>query len=292
MLLAGRVLMGIGAVYTPVAAGLVVAAVDVPRRGRALAFVFLGVGLSYVVGIPLGPALAARFGWPAPLALVACAAVLTAALLHLRVPRDLAAPGASYGGVPALLGNPALRASLALTLLYFVAIFAVFAYIGPVLQALAPMSDATLSVTLALFGLSGVVGTLVGGARPLRCAAHAAAAAVAARADDAAGAVDAWPCGAGAGRVSRLGHRRLRHDGAAAIAHRERSRDACAAGAVVEHVDAVHRHRARRGSRRRGQHRHRFRSIGLGRRTVRRRGARDAVVRAAPARHAGGMMRA
>ena len=100
MLLAGRVLMGIGAVYTPVAAGLVVAAVDPPRRGRALAFVFLGVSVSYVVGVPLGPALAARFGWPAPLALVALASLVTAVLVHLRVPRDIAAPGASYGPVP------------------------------------------------------------------------------------------------------------------------------------------------------------------------------------------------
>ena len=54
--------------------------------------------------------------------------------------------------------------ALALTLLYFIAIFAVFSYIGPVLQALVPMSGERLSVTLALFGLSGVVGTLIGGA--------------------------------------------------------------------------------------------------------------------------------
>lgn len=164
MLLAGRVLMGIGAVYTPVAAGLVVAAVEPSRRGRALAFVFLGVSLSYVVGVPLGPALGARFGWPAPLALVAFAALVTAALLFVRVPRDIAAPGASYAGLPELLRNTALRASLALTLLYFTAIFIVFSYIGPVLRSLVPMSDATLSVTLALFGMSGVVGTLIGGA--------------------------------------------------------------------------------------------------------------------------------
>ena len=61
------------------------------------------------------------------------------------------------------MSNTALRASLALTLLYFTAIFVVFSYIGPVLQSLVPMSDAALSITLALFGVSGVVGTLLGG---------------------------------------------------------------------------------------------------------------------------------
>jgi DHA1 family inner membrane transport protein len=39
----------------------------------------------------------------------------------------------------------------------------VFSYIGPVLQALVPMSAEALSFTLMLFGLSGVAGTLLGG---------------------------------------------------------------------------------------------------------------------------------
>jgi MFS transporter, DHA1 family, inner membrane transport protein len=53
---------------------------------------------------------------------------------------------------------------LVLTLAYFTAIFAVFSYIGPVLQALTPMGREQQSLTLALFGLSGVAGTLLGGA--------------------------------------------------------------------------------------------------------------------------------
>ena len=49
------------------------------------------------------------------------------------------------------------------TLLYFVAIFSVFAYVGPVLLALNPLDSTRLSLTLALFGLAGVAGTLTGG---------------------------------------------------------------------------------------------------------------------------------
>ena len=62
-----------------------------------------------------------------------------------------------------MLRNPAVGWTLALTLLYFVAIFAVFAYIGPVLLALLPMSKERLSFTLMLFGVAGVIGTLAGG---------------------------------------------------------------------------------------------------------------------------------
>jgi MFS transporter, DHA1 family, inner membrane transport protein len=79
------------------------------------------------------------------------------------LPRDIAAPGAGFQGLGALLRHREVRWTLALTLLYFVAIFCVFSYIGPVLQALLPMSTERMSVTLMLFGLSGVAGTVVGG---------------------------------------------------------------------------------------------------------------------------------
>lgn len=163
VLLLGRVVMGVGAMFTPVAAGIAVALVEPARRGQALALVFLGVSLSYVVGLPLGAWLGLRFGWHWPIAAVALAAVAAAAALAWRLPADLRSPGASFDGLPALLRLPAVGWTLALTLLYFTAIFVVFSYIGPVLQALLPMSGERLSFTLMLFGLSGVVGTLVGG---------------------------------------------------------------------------------------------------------------------------------
>jgi DHA1 family inner membrane transport protein len=162
LLLAGRVLMGVGAMFTPVAAGLAIALVDAPRRGRALSLVFLGISLSYVVGLPLGAWLGLQHGWQAPV-LVVAALSASSCLALMRLPADIAAPGASFQGLGRLLAQPPVWWTLALTLLYFTAIFLVFSYIGPVLQALQPMSNNQLSVTLMLFGLSGVLGTLVGG---------------------------------------------------------------------------------------------------------------------------------
>jgi DHA1 family inner membrane transport protein len=162
-LFAGRALMGMGAVFTPLAAGIAVAMVEPARRGRALSLVFLGMSLSYVIGVPLGAWLAFRFGWPWPFVLIAGMSLLGAATLLLVVPKDLAAPGASFAGLPALLRQAAVWWTLSFTLLYFMAIFSVFSYIGPVLQALSPMSHERMSATLAVFGLSGVAGTLIGG---------------------------------------------------------------------------------------------------------------------------------
>jgi DHA1 family inner membrane transport protein len=163
-LMAGRVLMGLGAVFTPIAAGIAVALVAPAQRGKALALTFLGISLSYVIGVPIGSWLGLAFDWHTPIWLFTALALVALAAAVIWVPADLRAPGASYAGLPALLARRDVLSVLLLTLTYFVAIFAVFSYIGPVLQALSPMSRDRQSLTLALFGLSGVVGTLVGGA--------------------------------------------------------------------------------------------------------------------------------
>jgi DHA1 family inner membrane transport protein len=162
-LLLGRVLMGVGAVFTPISAGIAVALVAPALRGRALAQVFLGISLSYVVGVPLGSWLGLAYDWHTPLWVVGGASVLAALGLMRAVPRHLDVPGARFEGLAALLARRDVLAVLALTLSYFIAIFAVFGYIGPVLQALVPMSRERQSLTLALFGLSGVLGTVLGG---------------------------------------------------------------------------------------------------------------------------------
>ena len=162
-LLIGRVLMGMGAMFTPLAAGIVVALVAPAKRGKALSLVFLGISLSYVVGLPLGSLLADAWGWQAPIWAMVGASLLMCLLLWWLVPADVRSPGASFSGLTQVLARPDVMAVLATTMLYFTAIFLVFSYIVPVLQALVPMSPQRLSITLMLFGLSGVVGTLVGG---------------------------------------------------------------------------------------------------------------------------------
>lgn len=162
-LLGGRVLMGVGAMFSALASGVAVTLVPPAMRARALAFTFLGIGLSYAIGLPLGTWLGFTYGWRAPIVLVvACSALALAALTYF-LPRNIAAPGASFGGLGAALRRPDILRVWLRTLLYFVAIFSVFAYVGPLMLALFPMSAQQLSVTLVLFGVSGVVGTFVGG---------------------------------------------------------------------------------------------------------------------------------
>ena len=94
-LLFGRILMGLGAVFTPIAAGIAVAMVEPARRGQALAFVFLGISLSYVVGVPMGAWLGLRYGWHVAIWAVVVCSVVAWLAVTMRVPTELEAPGAS-----------------------------------------------------------------------------------------------------------------------------------------------------------------------------------------------------
>ena len=162
-LLAGRVVLGLGSMFTPLAAAVAVASVPAAQRGKALATVFLGFSLSYVTGVPLGAWIGLAHGWHAAMWVVAAACALVLLVAAWRLPQHVSAPGASFAGIASVLRNRAVLVVLATTLGYFSAIFTMFSYIGPVLTALVPMSSTALSITLAMFGVSGVVGTVVGG---------------------------------------------------------------------------------------------------------------------------------
>ena len=163
-LLLGRTLLGLGSMFSPLAAGLAVATVAPERRGKALSFVFLGISLSYVIGVPVGAWMGLNHGWHSALWLMSGASVVALAALLFFVPAQVQAPGAQFAGIAQVLRNGTAVRVLLTTLAYFSAIFSVFTYLGPVLTALVPMSSTQLSLTVALFGLSGVAGTLIGGA--------------------------------------------------------------------------------------------------------------------------------
>lgn len=163
LLLLGRVLMGAGAMFTAAASALAVSMVVPALRGRALSITFLGMSISYAVGLPIGAWLGFEFGWRVPVWLSAAASLTALVAASWLIPANMASAGTSFAGFRAAARQGAVLRVWGRTLLYFIAIFSVFAYVGPVLQALNPMNSAQLSATLAVFGLAGVGGTLMGG---------------------------------------------------------------------------------------------------------------------------------
>ena len=163
VLLLGRVLMGAGAMFTAAASAYAVTLVVPALRGQALSTVFLGMSISYAIALPIGAWLGFTYGWHTPvwLGAVASLAALLAATVLLPDGGEVVSERPA-GFTTAAKQSAVLRVWLR-TLLFFIAIFSVFAYVGPVLLALNAMSPAQLAGVLAIFGMAGVVGTLLGG---------------------------------------------------------------------------------------------------------------------------------
>ena len=164
VLLLGRAVMGAGSMFTPLAASIAIALVPPQRRGQALALTFLGMSVSYVIGLPLGAWVSLHYGWQSSLWMMTITSTLMCVAAALWVPAQVQAPGANFAGLAAVLRRPELLAMLLTTLTYFAAIFCTVSYFSPVLMALAHLQVADLSLTLMLFGVAGVVGSLIGGA--------------------------------------------------------------------------------------------------------------------------------
>mgnify|MGYP000128969278 CR=1 FL=1 len=163
VLLLGRVLMGAGAMFTAAVSALAVTLVAPALVGRALSTTFLGMSISYAVALPIGAWLGFEYGWRVPVWLCVAASLTALLAATVLLPKGAATARISFSGFKTAAGQSAVLRVWLRTLLFFIAIFSVFAYVGPVLLALNAMSSVTLSVVLAFFGVAGVAGTLLGG---------------------------------------------------------------------------------------------------------------------------------
>ena len=149
--------------FTAAVSALAVTLVAPALVGRALSTTFLGMSISYAVALPVGAWLGFEYGWRVPVWLCVAASLAALVAATVLLPKGAATSRISFAGFKTAAGQSAVLRVWLRTLLFFIAIFSVFAYVGPVLLALNSMSSVVLSVVLAFFGVAGVVGTIVGG---------------------------------------------------------------------------------------------------------------------------------
>ncbi len=63
LLIIRLVMLAVGALYTPQAAGTAALIVPAEKRGSTIAFIFLGWSLAAAIGLPLIAFIASRYGW-------------------------------------------------------------------------------------------------------------------------------------------------------------------------------------------------------------------------------------
>ena len=161
-MLVARVLTSFGAaLFTAQAAATAALLVPAEKRGRAIAFVFLGWSIASVIGVSAGAYIAATIGWRWGFALVAAGALLAAIAVWRYVPAGLTVQPVDRRVWQAILGNRTMLATLAVTFLQSAPQFVLLAYIVPATVAFVTVGPEALALILAGFGAVGVVGNVL-----------------------------------------------------------------------------------------------------------------------------------
>jgi predicted MFS family arabinose efflux permease len=158
-LLLGVALGGFWAMATAMAAHLVPA----DHLGRALTVINSGVALATVAAVPLGSWLGEVWGWRGVFALGAGVAVLALGVQAATLP---GVPPTAAGGLRALgetLRSRVVLLGLFAVLLVFGGHFSGFTYIRPAVEGMSDIGSGGIAVLLLVFGVAGLVGTVVSG---------------------------------------------------------------------------------------------------------------------------------
>ncbi|MCS5478583.1 MFS transporter [Corynebacterium sp. YIM 101645] len=164
LLLAARFLAGLphGAYFS--VAGLSAASMAPPgQRGRAVAFVGMGLSVATVAGVPAAQALGQAYGWAAAYALVAILGLATFTALWFLMPHmTQMAPTSALTELSALARSQ-VWLTLAIGTVGFGGMFAVYTYISWTMTERAGLDLEWMWLVLMAYGVGSVLGNWFGG---------------------------------------------------------------------------------------------------------------------------------
>lgn len=161
LLITRLIMLAIGALYTPQAAGTAALIVPPEKRGSTIAYVFLGWSLAAAVGLPLITFIASRYGWRAVYGSIGLMGCISFLLLAWRLPRGLIGSPVVLKTWVDLARNPMIVLLLLITTLQMSGQFVVFTFMGPLLTKLTGAGADAVGLVFALYGIFGFVGVAI-----------------------------------------------------------------------------------------------------------------------------------
>jgi MFS transporter, DHA1 family, inner membrane transport protein len=161
-LLAIRLIMlGIGALYTPQAAGTAALIVPEEKRGSTIAYIFLGWSLAAAVGLPLITFIASHYGWRAAYGSIGTLGCLSFLLLAWRLPGGLVGSPVELKTWADVGRNRMIVLLLSITTLQMSGQFVVFTFMGPLMTKLTNAGPDAVALVFALYGVFGFIGIAI-----------------------------------------------------------------------------------------------------------------------------------
>lgn len=133
------------------------------RRGRAVAMMMAGLTIANVVGVPLSTLLGHVLGWRAAFVAVGVLGLVTFVGLRSWLPSLPSHAEATVRTELRALRNPQLWIAFGAAGIGFGGMFAVYSYVSPLLTQVTGLTETTVPLVLALFGVGMTLGTVVGG---------------------------------------------------------------------------------------------------------------------------------
>lgn len=151
--------------FWAVASVAAISLVDATKCGRAISVVVSGLSVATIIGVPAGTLLAQHAGWQAAFWAVALITALSAVALLIVLPggRDTTAAQPHLGTELRSLRVPRLWVAYATTALSVAANFAIFAYLGALLEDVTGISNGLIPLVLGLYGVGALAGLTIGG---------------------------------------------------------------------------------------------------------------------------------
>jgi predicted MFS family arabinose efflux permease len=161
LLIIRLIMLAVGALYTPQAAGTAALIVSPEKRGGTIAYVFLGWSLAAAVGLPLITFITSRYGWRAAHGGIGMIGFVSLLLLAWRLPAGLRGARVDLKTWTDVGRNRAIIVLLLVTTLLMSGQFVVFTFMGPLLAKLTRVGPDAVGLVFAIYGLCGFIGIAI-----------------------------------------------------------------------------------------------------------------------------------
>ena len=155
------VMLAVGALYTPQAAGTAALIVPAEKRGSTIAYIFLGWSLAAAIGLPLIALTASRYGWRAVYGGIGAIGCVSFLLLAWRLPGGLIGAPVDLKTWADVGRNRMIVLLLLVTTLQMSGQFVVFTFMGPLLNKLTQAGPDAIGLVFALYGVFGFIGIAI-----------------------------------------------------------------------------------------------------------------------------------
>jgi len=161
LLIIRLIMLAVGALYTPQAAGTTALIVSPEKRGSTIAFIFLGWSLAAAIGLPLITFVASRYGWRTVYGGIGMIGCFSFLLLAWRLPGGLIGAPVDLKTWIDVGRNRRIVLLLLVTTLQMSGQFVVFTFMGPLLAKLTQAGPDAIGLVFAAYGVFGFIGIAI-----------------------------------------------------------------------------------------------------------------------------------